>query len=118
MLEFSSSRQKVDQLILEQIESIPHLEALLLLWNSRPKQWQKHEVAKELYIPIERAQAILQELEQHELIIAEHDQYSYNSGYDQSQLIAEVDRSYRQELIRISDLIHSKNLLTEQNLGA
>jgi hypothetical protein len=31
--------KEVDQFILVEIDSVPHLEALLLLWNSKPRKW-------------------------------------------------------------------------------
>jgi hypothetical protein len=33
-----TTKKEVDQFILDEIDSVPHLEALLLLWNTRPKQ--------------------------------------------------------------------------------
>ena len=43
-------RKAVDQFIVNEIESVPHLEALLLLWNTRPRQWPMDEMAKALYV--------------------------------------------------------------------
>lgn len=118
MLELDLSRKKVDQFILREIDSIPHLEALLLLWNSKPKQWLLNEMVRELYLPIDRVTTILHDLENHGLIVAEYNRYFYNSGYRQDMLIDEVDKIYRQELIRISDLIHSKTSPAEEKFAS
>ena len=37
LTEKEQSGNEVYEFILDQIESVPHLEALLLLWNSRPQ---------------------------------------------------------------------------------
>ena len=100
--------QKVERFILEAIESVPHIEALLLLWKSRPKQWLLEEIAKALYVPPERAQAILHDLGTRGLVAREAANYSYVSTTEQDSLIEDVDRIYRRDLIRISTMIHSK----------
>ena len=55
-------RRQVDQFVLEEIDSVPHLEALLLLWNSRPKHWSPEDMGKALYLTSEYTQPVLQEL--------------------------------------------------------
>jgi DNA-binding MarR family transcriptional regulator len=108
MTQPTPDRAEVDKFILEQLDTVPHLEALLLLWNSRPKSWALAEIEKSLYVSTEAAQAILQDLKQRGLITEDSDRYSYNSNFMQSSLIAEVDKAYRRELLRISRMIHSK----------
>ena len=104
-------RQAVDQFILNEIDSVPHLEALLLLWNTRPKQWPVDEMAKALYVPSDLAQRILQELARRGLIAtqAEPERYSYVPQSDETEaLMKSVDEIYRRELVRISRMIHGK----------
>jgi hypothetical protein len=108
MTQPTPDRAEVDKFILEQLDTVPHLEALLLLWNSRPKSWALAEIEKSLYVSTEAAQTILQDLKQRGLITEDADRYSYNSNFMQSSLIAEVDKAYRRELLRISRMIHSK----------
>lgn len=102
------ARAHVDEFILEQIESVPHLEALLLLWNSRPRSWPFEEMAKALYISTEVTDAILQDLGQRNLIKEHSGAYSYNSDSRHDNLIQELDKTYRRELLRITRMIHSK----------
>jgi predicted ArsR family transcriptional regulator len=102
------ARSHVDEFILEQIETVPHLEALLLLWNSRTKQWSLQEIANALYISNEAADGVLQDLKQRNLIAENSSAYSYNSDLSRDNLIEEVDKTYRKELLRITRMIHSK----------
>ncbi|HUK46019.1 MAG TPA: hypothetical protein VLW06_00440 [Terriglobales bacterium] len=102
---------EVDQFILEQIDSVPHLEALLLIWRTRPKSWSINEMAKSLYVPAELAENILRDLAQRNLIeevTKSPREYHYLSSRDQDRLIALVDTTYRRELIRISRMIHAR----------
>jgi len=100
--------QQVDQFILEEIESVPHLEALLLIWNNRPKPWSVEEMAAALYVPPETAGAILQLLQQSGFVTSESDRYMYDPASTRNGLLQELDRTYRRELVRVSRMIHSK----------
>ena len=66
-------RLQVDQFILERIDTVSHLEALLLLFNSRPKTWSTEEMAKSLYVRNDAASKILDNLLQRNLIAASPD---------------------------------------------
>lgn len=104
-------RKAVDQFIVNEIESVPHLEALLLLWNTRPRQWPVDEMAKSLYVPPDRAQRIMQELARRGLIAtqAEPERYSYVPQSEETEaLMSAVNEVYRRELVRISRMIHGK----------
>lgn len=104
-----STNKEVDQFILDEIDSVPHLEALLLLWNSRPKQWSLEEMAKSLYVSPETTQHLLQDLERQNLVAFTEQGYCYRPGLNErDQLLEAVDRTYRRELVRISRMIHSK----------
>src|SRR5579884_3301129 len=102
MSESNTPSGEVDQFILEQIESVPHLEALLLIWRTRPKNWPVEEMAKSLYVPADLAENILRDLAQRNLIAELNRsprEYQYLSAEGQDQLIARVDAAYRRELI-------------------
>lgn len=107
-----AQRLQVDRFILEQIDSVPHLEALLLLFNSRPKAWSTVEMAKSLYVRNEVAAKILDSLLHRNLIATHPDQpdlFVYNpDDQTQNRLLNDVDAVYRKEVVRISSLIHSK----------
>lgn len=101
-------RRSVDRFILEAIDTVPHLEALLLLWNSKPNQWSGAEMSKALYISVERSQGILEDLHVRQLIAKDSDRYFYNSEPNRDSILENVDSIYRHEIVRISTMIHSK----------
>lgn len=102
----------VERFIVAKIESVPHLEALLLLWNTRPKDWTAQELAQRLYVSTEAAGRILLDLLAEELITDTSclpKQYRCTSSSEEStRLLNTLDKAYRTDLIRISNLIHSK----------
>jgi hypothetical protein len=101
-------RVEVDRFILDEIDSVPHIEALLILWNSRPKVWPVEELAALLYLPQDRTRQILEDLQQRALIVLGENGSSYNPAYPRDHLMADVDRIWRRELVRVSNVIHSK----------
>jgi predicted ArsR family transcriptional regulator len=107
------ARAKVDQFILDEIDSVPHLEALLLVWNRRPRQWSAEQMARELYVQPERAAKILQDLANRSLISASRETgpafFFYESkSSERDDLLDAVDRIYRAEVVRVSTMIHAK----------
>lgn len=102
----------VYEYILEKIESVPHLEAVILLWNSRPVGWAADELASRLYVPSERAVEILQDLIRQQLVqqtAGSPTRYSYLPRSDeQNEWMFRVDTAYRQEIVRISTMLHTK----------
>jgi len=108
MPEPAPSSREVDAFLLEHIDTVPHLEALLLLWNSRPKVWTVNEMAEALFLAPASAHEILEDLMRENLIDAAPDTSGYTSKAERDPLLAAVDAAYRKELIRISRLIHSK----------
>ena len=107
-----AGRLQVDRFILAQIDSVPHLEALLLLFNSRPKTWSSEEMARSLYVRNEVASKILDNLLHRKLIVASHeksDLFFYSSDDEaRNAMLQDVDAIYRKEVVRISSMIHSK----------
>lgn len=108
----STRKLQVDRFIVEQIDSVPHLEALLLLFNNQPKAWTADEMARSLYVRSEVASKILESLVQRRLIDPNPEdagKFIYSPDDDErNQLMENVDAVYRKEVIRISSLIHSK----------
>lgn len=98
--------------ILENVDSIPHLEALILLWNSRPVGWTADELASRLYVPKEQVAHVIRDLVR--LQIAQEQpgpapRYSYfPRSEEQNDVMQLVDNAYRRDLVRISTMVHSK----------
>ena len=101
-------RVEVDRFILDEIDSVPHIEALLILWNSRPRALSVEELAGLLFLPQDRTRQILEELQQRSLVVSAETGSSYNPAYPRDHLMADVDRIWRRELVRVSTMIHSK----------
>lgn len=101
-------RQEVDQFILDEIDTVPHLEALLLLWNSRPRLWPLAEISKALYLPPDSTRLMLADMERRGLVtLTEPDCFQYRSG-ERDAVVAAVDQTYRREIVRIATMIHAK----------
>lgn len=106
---------EVDQVlrfVAQQIDSVPELEALLLLWQNRPAAWSVADIAKRLYITPDQAQVLLGDLSRKGLLapLAEQaDFYRYESrSAELDELMAHTEAVYRRQVVRISTLIHSK----------
>jgi hypothetical protein len=104
-------RHDVDQFLLDRIDAVPHLEAFLLIWRTRPKAWTVEEMAVSLFLSPDATRRILEDLSAQHLVAGVSgacETYTYASEPDRDQLVASLDAIYRRELIRVSTLIHSK----------
>ena len=93
------SEEEVYRFILNQIDSVPQMEALLLLWENRPKQWSENEIAARLYVGVDVVRNIMQELLRRRLIAASTDSpklfwYETKPG-DGDRVIEAVAATYR-----------------------
>lgn len=109
-----ASNPSVDvyEFIYDKIDSVPHLEALVLLWNSRPVGWTCEELASRLYIPPGQVANLLRDLVRMEYVAesaAPPSKFSYSPrSEEQDELMVSLDNAYRKDLVRISTMIHSK----------
>jgi hypothetical protein len=100
------------QFIARRVDSVPHLEALLLLWQSPSQFWTDEEVAERIYVSRERAGAILVELVRHGFITPTEGLpvgFKYDSSWDEAQIMPRISTSYRRHLVYVASLIHSKS---------
>lgn len=108
----NQEENKVYEFILEKIDSVPHLEVLLLVSNSRPMPWSVEDLTMRLYVDRDLAKKLLDDLCREELIAivpGALERYCYDGKSEENdRLIELVDRIYRQLVVRISTLIHSK----------
>lgn len=107
-----STRAEVDRFIRERIDTVPHLEALLLLWGSRPRHWSEEELVERLFVPLDQLRRIMRDLGNHGLVAAKkapESVYCYLSPSESGdRLVEAVAVTYRRELVRISTMIHSR----------
>lgn len=98
--------------ILEKIDAVPHLEAVILLWNSRPVGWTAEELASRLYLPTDNVVEILKDLVRQQLVQqnpSSPPKYSYlPRDAEQDEWMYKVDVAYRRELVRVSTMLHAK----------
>jgi hypothetical protein len=96
------------------IESVPQLEALLLLRGDPHRQWQAADVAKSLYIPENIAAALLADFVRRGFVILEPHSaagYVYRShDAEIDRLIDQLAAAYQERRVAVVSLIYSKPL--------
>ena len=105
-------REDVLRFIADRIDTVPHLEALQLIWESKPRPWTAEEIASRIYVNVSTAANILQDLVRHRLIVSDSatpPKYHYDASQDpHAELLPEVIATYRRQIVRIAQFIHSK----------
>ena len=108
----SDEKDETLRFVVEEIDSVPELEALLLLWQQRSASWTVNDLAKRLYIDPEQTRALLAGLNRKQLVKmnpGEPETYRYESrSAEQDAMMGRVEAIYRREVVRISTLIHAK----------
>lgn len=103
--------EDVLRFIERRIDSVPHLEALLLLWETPGKEWGDAEVSARVYVGVEQARGVLSDLARSGLITAvaaTPERHIYNPAWDDADLMTKVAAAYRRHLVTMSQLIHTK----------
>jgi hypothetical protein len=102
----------VERFLLDSIDTVPHLEALLLLFQSPGTVWTDVQLAARIYVSEKQASTILDDLARRALIVRVEPsspagfQYIARSA-EQSALLDTVARSYRTQLVQLTRFIHS-----------
>ena len=111
MADLSQDDQKALQFISEKIDTVSHLETLLLLWKTRPGVWTAENVAGRIYVSPDAARRLLRELADNGTIAAApgmQDAYVCDPATGLSELIGHVDAFYKHNLVAVSRMIHAK----------
>lgn len=102
---------EVKQFILTKISSVPHLEALLLIWGHGSKSWTVNELADALYVPMANAKTIVNDLMRQGWIVqhlSKPKEFTYDSSWDPDGLFMKLlADTYRAKLVRVATLIHA-----------
>ncbi|MES2606134.1 MAG: hypothetical protein V4603_14460 [Pseudomonadota bacterium] len=104
-------REDVLDFLLCRIESVPHLEALLLFRDNPDVVWVEEEISTRLHVDNDYASLILLDLARHDFIVAAlemSDGYRYDRTWDQTQIMSAVSDAYRRNVGYIAGLIHTK----------
>jgi hypothetical protein len=103
---------RVLQFLAERIDTVPQLEALLLLWENPQRLWSEEELAGRIYVGQQVAATILQALQRQQLITAEPAsaaRYRYSLRWDPTgEVMPEVADAYRRHLVPLATFIHSR----------
>lgn len=100
----------VREFLIECIDSVAQLEALLLLRGTPQQSWDVPSVAGRLFISNEEAGQILSSLVACELVTTDGTIFRYESSDRERQdLIERVSQSYSRFLIPVTKLIHDKS---------
>lgn len=102
------SPDDVLQFVGANVESVPHLEALLLIWQAAPRALGAEDVARRVYLPRDRAERLLADLVARRWIVAGEAGYTFNAESPDAPTIAHLAEHYRSNLIRIAEIIHRK----------
>jgi hypothetical protein len=104
-----STTPEVDRFVLGFIDSVPHLEALLILWRTHPRVWAIAELAKALYLQPRQTEAIAGDLTRDGFVAASSEgvRYAADAG-EQDRLIRAVDETYKRETVRLSTMLHAR----------
>lgn len=109
MEEQPNPNRPVYDFIQREVDSVPHLEALLLLWNNPSRGWTVPEMGQALYVNDGFARDILNNLVRRQLATRNDPElFEYKGSPELDPIVEALDREYRRNLIRISRMIHSK----------
>jgi hypothetical protein len=106
--------EDIKRFLLEKIDSIAQWEGLLLMQAAPEKTWNGQEIAQNLYISLKETTQLLADLEAREIIESIRGQtpvlYRYRPcTVELDMVIKRTAKLYRQSLISITNIIHSKS---------
>jgi hypothetical protein len=101
--------EEVLDFLVRRIDTVPHLEALLLFLENPDTVWSAADIASRVYVSRDTAQKILVDHARHGFITPEGaDGYRYHQAWDEGRLMPRVAEIYRKHLVQVSSLIHAK----------
>ena len=104
--------EHVLRFLVDRIESVPHLEALLLMWQSPERSWSLEEIATRVYVGTEAATRVLEDLSRLGMVTVDPGSptpYRYAPDWEEGRrLMPDVAATYSRQLVRVAQLIHSK----------
>ena len=104
--------ENIEQFIITRIDSVAHLEALLLLRREPDHGWTEQDLSKRLYIQTDQASEILAQLWADGFLIGKSANpltYQYQPGSAELADMADgLADAYSKYLVPVTNLIHSK----------
>ena len=100
---------EVHEFLLNHIESIAQLEALMLLRSSEGK-WDTGGVAARLYVSENEAAIVLAMLVESKLVKFDHGLFTYHPHHRrQRDIVDQVAETYSRSLVPVTKIIHEKS---------
>lgn len=96
------------RLIAERIDSIPELEAVLLLREYRTREWTAAEAGARLYVSRTVAAHILSVLEARGFFSCTGQAYRYAPSADVESAVDALATAYSNHLVSVTHLVHAK----------
>jgi hypothetical protein len=97
------------EFVARRIDSVPHLETLLLFFEHPGKVWTGAEIASRVYVSRDTARDVLNDLARHSFVTAsEPEGFCYEGSWDEAGLMPRVAETYRRHLVQVAELIHAK----------
>jgi hypothetical protein len=101
--------EDVRNFIVSRIDSIAHMEALLLLRRDPAVGWNGARLASRLYISVPEAGDALERLHRHGLLTRTGEAYAYGCACAETDsLVGRAAHLYATHLIPVTHLIHSR----------
>jgi DNA-binding IclR family transcriptional regulator len=93
----------------ERIDTVPHLEALLIVWASA-RAWDAHQLSTRIYLNVSSAQRVLLDLQRAGLLKSDDSgRFSFeSSSAGAHDLLQQVSHTYQRNIARVATLIHNK----------
>lgn len=100
----------VRRFLLGAVPSVPHLEALLLLHASPAQEWHPASLASRLYIGVDAAKPLLDDLVVLGLAARMHDSVRYAPrDADIAAVVDQLAGVYARHVVEVAELIHSSS---------
>lgn len=102
---------EIVQFILEHIETVPHLEAMLLIWQNQSMRWTAELLASRIYVSNAMGRTILEDLSRHGMLRRPdpNSDYEYEPAWDATRgMLPRVAELYRRQLVQVTKLIHMR----------
>lgn len=100
------------QFIVDHLHTVPHLEAVLLIWQNEATPWTAELLASRIYVSPGVGRQILEDLHRVGIVRPSgtaEGTYAYEPGWDSHrQLLGRLADLYRRQLVQVTKLIHSR----------
>lgn len=94
--------------VVEYVDSIAHLEALLLLFRNHGVSLRNRAMAEQLYTDEKTVAGLLERLVALGLASTDGNACRYHAPHELDRLVRLLDQRYVEDLISITDMIHAK----------